>query len=218
MKKILYTLIAITFATYWALTIFINLPEESLAVGENYRLYDRLNRLMYQKWSFFAPPPKSNKRLHYIFVESDGKQYKIHDVEIFERFSNIIKEKYLLNDLHVNTTWTVFNYTERINEDVRKAYNLYLIQTKCKGDSCYDVFFEKYKPLLYKSGYMKFLVNHAKGIAKNAKLSPDCKLIIKISEIDIPKYADRYKKNAKQNEKLIFRSDLYNLKMNKWEQ
>jgi len=217
MKYLKYYMIILPFLFYWVITIFINFPETSVVIGENYSAYNIFTNVIYQKWAFFAPPPKSNERLHYIFLEPNGKGLKIHDFEIFKKFSDVIKDKYLFNDLYVNTTWTVFNYSELMNTNIHMEWEAYKAQHNCESDTCYKYFFQKYKPVILESDYMNFFLDHAKRLAQKAHLPDNCKLVIEFSQADIPKYADRYKPNIKESEKITFTSPMYNLKQNKWE-
>ena len=49
-------------------------------------LYD-FNLVFNQKWNFFAPPPKSNSKIYFIYYDKNSTIYS------FEVLSTILKEK-----------------------------------------------------------------------------------------------------------------------------
>ncbi len=81
MKTTIITfLLFVVFLSYWLLTLFMNLPDNFLKI--NFLEYEKIfSKIFHQKWALFAPPPKSNDRLYYIFLKdslsSDKSVYEV---------------------------------------------------------------------------------------------------------------------------------------------
>lgn len=212
MKYIISTLIIGLFSVYFATTIFFNFPEESIVIGENFKGYMKFQDVLYQKWTFFAPPPESNKRAYFEFTvdRPDGKS-DVYEIELFEKFGKSIKEEYLFNDVVANTDWILFNYVESITDKSRTAFKIYKTKNKCKNDDCYVEFYKEFNKYLRTTKQMKFLIAHAKGLARKSKIPSNAKFRLKIFELPIPRYHQRYKK-LKLNERSTFTSGYFNLK------
>ena len=83
LNKVLVLIAIAIFINYWCLTVLFSFPKSSIVVAENYKAYKKFQRLFYQKWIFFAPPPTYNLRLYYVYRNDD----KIYHIEIFENIN-----------------------------------------------------------------------------------------------------------------------------------
>lgn len=66
MKKISLYLAVFVFTFYWFITLTFVSPKNYITI----KLYEEeqfFNTFFFQKWSFFAPPPKHNDRLYFEF-------------------------------------------------------------------------------------------------------------------------------------------------------
>ena len=213
MKHIIF----IAFSSYWAITTFFNFPESSVVIGENFSAYKMFEKHLYQKWQFFAPPPQSNTRLYFVYTYKNKKnQIEQTRVEVFEKYVNKIQNEYLLNDVNANVEYLVFNNTTLISEVLYKLYTVYKVKNNCEDDSCYGKFYDETIVKLEKLNTFEFLMTHSHNIAKKLKLPEECAIQLIIMEKEIPKYADRYKKNVERKERVTFMSNIYNFKTKKW--
>jgi hypothetical protein len=205
------------FFVYMTITIFINFPEESVVVGENLNSYKFFQKSLYQKWTFFSPPPETNKRVFFEFIiENHDSSGTVHSIELFEKFGEKLKNKYLLNDLTASTDWILFNYTEAITNESKIAYNLYKNSHPCENDSCYEEFANLFNTHLQTSIQMNFLTNHARVLSKQMNIPINSEFRIKICEESIPRYHERYDKNVILKLKTVYVSNLLNLNTGKW--
>lgn len=216
-KKILISLFFLLFLSYWIITITFSFPESSVVVAENYHAYKKFQTVFYQKWSFFAPPPTYNMRLHYIFKSKAG----IHDVEVLENINNKVKEKYLLNDTYANASWLLFANVDNIIQSMGKLHNSFknIDPNLSKAtDSSDSSEYNYVRQALQNTGSMQILIHYANTIAKEMNLHEGYKVQVLISRIDIIKYGDRNKLNInKGKEKIMFASNFYIYKDKSWE-
>ena len=73
MKKITFYAIFIVFILYWFFTLIFVSPKNFIKIN----LYEEeqiFNTFLFQKWGFFAPPPKYNDRLYYKFEKKKIQQ------------------------------------------------------------------------------------------------------------------------------------------------
>jgi hypothetical protein len=213
MKYIISTLMLGIFSLYFAVTLFFNFPEDSVVIGENFKGYLKFQTFLFQKWSFFAPPPESNKRAYFEFtVDRKNGKTDVYEIELFEKFGENLKEQYLFNDVVANTDWILFNYVESITDQARTNYKLYQSKNNCQdSDSeCYRKYYIEYNKKLRTTKQMKFLTAHAKALARKAKIPREAKFRLKIYELPIPRYHQRYD-NVKLEAKNIFNTGFYDL-------
>jgi hypothetical protein len=217
MKYFLSFFILIIFSFYFILTIFINVPEDSVIVGENLKSYQFLQNILYQKWTFFAPPPLSNKRTVYEFIskKEDGSA-EIFTIELFEKIAKKLQKEYLFNDITANSDWILFNYVETLANQSKTAYKIFKAGKNCENDECYSNFFRSYHEVLQSTKQMKFLVNHGTIIAKKMNMPLNSEFRIKVYDEEIPKYNDRNNLKLKRKRTLTFSTELYNLSSKTW--
>ncbi len=220
MKKIKYIKLFIPltiFAIYWIITVFINIPESSIVAVENFKTHKKLSQIMFQKWSFFAPPPTYNLRLNYYFISTDSLQ-KIVDIEIFEELGKKIRSEFPFNETSADLQWILYNNVTGITDEISIVARYKKLKLSCLDtDTLCTKQIEKacFTAVEY-SAKMYVLIRHAKNLAKKLKLDNNYRLKIIVSTIDIPKYAERYTKQ--KNVKINFISKLFNFKTNKWEE
>lgn len=77
--RILNILLIIVFIIYWIFTLATNSPENPLVIN-NSEIISDFKILFGQKWSFFAPPNKSNTRLYLTFLNSNKDEIKTLEV------------------------------------------------------------------------------------------------------------------------------------------
>ncbi|GAA5041462.1 hypothetical protein GCM10011506_43170 [Marivirga lumbricoides] len=92
------------FIFYWVTTIFFNLPDNYIKlqfIGSE-KIF---NSSLFQKWSFFAPPPKHNDRLYYSFHSKDSSNT---DTIVLEVVKPIIELK--RKEAPFNARYEVMDY------------------------------------------------------------------------------------------------------------
>lgn len=218
-KKILAILIVLVFMSYWGITLIFSFPESSIVIAENHKAYKRFQIPFYQKWNFFAPPPTYNLRLHYIFKSENN----LYDIEVFENLNKKVREKYLFNNTYANTNWFLFSNTDNIVQVFSTIHNTFQDLNNSKNINTYSsdsiALTDKYndiRKIIQNIGSMDILLNHSKIIAEELKLSENYDVQIIISAIDIVKYADRYKTNKENKERIIFATSFYNNQSKEW--
>lgn len=101
-KGLIFAAIAL-FLCYWMVTIFFNLPENPIKIK-----YARQERIFqgafFQRWAFFAPPPKANDKLYYLFRSRKDTTR----VAIFEALDSITANK--RSAIPFNTNEEIIDY------------------------------------------------------------------------------------------------------------
>ncbi|OJU74351.1 MAG: hypothetical protein BGO09_11025 [Bacteroidetes bacterium 47-18] len=219
LKIISIAFVFIVFLGYWGATFLFSFPESSIVIAENYRGYKKFQTAFYQKWSFFAPPPTYNMRLHYIFRSNN----RLYDIEIFENLNNKVKEKYLFNDTYANASWLLFANVDNIVQSMGKIHNSFrdigISSNKGVSETDSAALANEYNDIrmtLQNIGSMRILLHHAGTVAREMKLPEDYDVQIIISGIDIVKYGDRYKADIQGKENIMFASSFYSNKDKKW--
>lgn len=214
-------LVFVVFIVYWGATLIFSFPETSIVIAENYKGYKIFQKIFYQKWNFFAPPPTHNLRLHYIFKSNK----RLYDIEIFENLNKKVQEKYLFNDTYANTSWLLFSNVDNLVQSIGRIHNSFvdLGVYKDKNTNSIDSVllkdeYDHIRNVLQSTGSMQIVLHYANGIAKEMKLSENYDVQIIISAIDILKYGERNKSTIKKQEKILFASSFYSNKLKKWEE
>lgn len=217
MKYFLSLLVIIIFTIYFSITIFINAPEDSVIVGENLKSYQFFQNILYQKWTFFAPPPLSNKRTVYEFIskKEDGTA-EVFTIELFEKIAKKLQKEYLFNDITANSDWILFNYVETLANQSKIAYKIFKTGKDCENDECYVDFFKSYHKVIQSTKQMKFLINHGEIIAKKLNMPSNSEFRIKVYDEEIPRYNERNNLNLTRKRTLTFSTELYNLSTKTW--
>ena len=172
-------------------------------------LYD-FNLLFSQKWNFFAPPPKSNSKLYFVYYSNEKPLYSC------EVLSTILQEKRAkapFNSKEEAVDYIISGSISQLtNYIILNRENLsFQNQTKKIEDLDSDA----RKILLAKTNDInefKTLVNFSKIVAKK-KIPEETvtkinKIKIIITETEIPKFHDRY--NKEPEEKLLLETNYMN--------
>jgi len=191
--KLLNIFIIATFIIYWFLTIASNFPNNPINIKYKKTFID-FNIIFNQKWSFFAPPNKSNTRLYYTFL--DENKDVIKTFEVLKPIVEIKQEK-----APFNTKIEIVDYI--INGAINNLYGIIGAKSeklKLTYPDSSSITLEKMaKDSIYKQAknIQSFITlsNYAKIVAfknlnteqiKNTKY-----LNLKITEVQIPKFSNR---------------------------
>ncbi|MGL5279996.1 MAG: hypothetical protein ACRC8M_13175 [Cetobacterium sp.] len=216
--KLKQVFILFIFASWWCLNFFFNLPDTSVPIVHNYELYKKWDEIFYQRWGFFAPAPDYNDRLYYIYTSNNNSNEFI----VYEVFENLHKNRvnnYLKDDNLSTLDYIIHNTSSPIGDLLRESYEVYTLEGNCKNlndEDCYRNYINSIRDDFNESPNILTLVNHAKMISKIKNLDNHTLQII-IGAEELPKFQDRYSSNFKHKSYPFFKSNLYNLKINKWE-
>ncbi|CAM1341567.1 hypothetical protein [Tenacibaculum amylolyticum] len=201
------------FGLYWGTTVFFTMPENYLQIKAN-RLQKVFSTMFYQKWSFFAPPPKHNDRFYYEF--SNSKDTLL--LEVIKPIHKLRKEQYLANNDISIVDYILSNSINNISDIIREKYGNYKF-INCENtdeEECFGDFLEKFDEEFYQTNELKTLRNYGLSIFKGQELGNYDKMKMSYTVIDIPKFAQRYSDSIPENEKLIFETKYFDLKNNLW--
>ncbi|CAL2108435.1 conserved hypothetical protein [Tenacibaculum sp. 190524A02b] len=212
-KTIVFKLIVAVFGFYWLATLLFVSPDNYIKIA----FFDQqgtFDTFFFQKWGFFAPPPKYNDRLYFTF-ESKKDSTVSYTFEVIEKLqerksskapfnsSEDILDYVLSSTLHnINDGLFAVNQTLNFEDEVVDS-----IQQK----NSIDDRIRKGKDYTQNSANFVTLKRYAKMVAlrNNIKNIKDYNLTIEITQLDMPKFADRdlLGKEKRVREKLIFKSD-----------
>ncbi len=197
-KKIIIGLSCLIFVTYWSITVFFQLPDNPVKVD-----FMRGNRIfeifLYQKWSFFAPPPKHDDRLYYIFKKGD--------TEIsFEVVALLNKAKAVNAPFNGHENALDYIISNQLHAISTSMGDFYADKNKKDIENIELTWIEFYKK--NKDGHnLKTLLNYAKVVAKANKLDySEYEICLILTNIDIPKFKDRNDTTLKRQEKITFKT------------
>jgi hypothetical protein len=217
MKKLhLFGIVAL-FTIYWATTIFFVMPDNYLKI-KMLRAEKLFSTFFYQRWSFFAPPPTSNDRLYYEFVDKDTKKVTI--VEVLKDIQVTRQKQFLFNDDISVLDYILSNTVNNIVDLNRDSFNIYKSKY-CKNDkdeSCYEEFLAKEGDIMYKGNEINTLRNYGLIILSKKGFNNIDRFRIVATQVQIPKFNDRFAKvDESKLESVIIKSKYYNLNEKKWE-
>lgn len=160
----------ILFTAYWLVTLLFTLPDNYIKISliKEERLF---STLFYQKWGFFAPPPKYNQKLIYIYLTNDNEP--AHVYEALEKITSLKRNSAPFNSkpdlmeyIIGNSMSSVINY----KIDLTDQFNAPLMDTLAAftNDSIKKDYIEK---MIEKQNTFQTLVNYGKEIHKSNNLS-----------------------------------------------
>jgi len=172
---------------------------------------------LYQRWSFFAPPPKTNERLYFEYVTIKKDTVLL---EVLKPLSKKRKEEFLLNSDRSVIDYVLANNIYTLSDYLRENYNNYKFE-KCNKSIpdtlCNTMFLKEFYPKFHEYPELKSLLNYGLLIKNKNKSTIDSEKIKLIStNVEVKKFNDRFKAK-KEVENIVFQTKYYNIKNNKWE-
>lgn len=208
--KIFTRVIYLLFLIYWVNTLFFTLPDNYLTIKMS--RYEKLfSTFFYQKWSFFAPPPKTNERLYYEFINSNSKD--TISIEVLKPLNERRKKEYLLNYDASVVDYILSNSFNGLTDYLREEFNYYKTDNciSLNEKDCHKKFTENIKVKIGKLNEMKTLRNYGLLVSKkNINHNLYDKFRVILTSIDIKKI-NQNKKTLIDNETKIFETNFYNL-------
>jgi len=211
MKNLIVCFTGLVVGIYWLITIVFVLPDNYVNVSYS-KFFRAFDTYMFQRWAFFAPPPKYNEKLYYAFFDADNK---IHVYEIFEPLDRdkqqnapFNKKEEVLDYILHNSTTSMSN----ISVDLQNMINYDIKNSKSDTSKVSNLQSTKTKVLiagLEESNEFKTLCNYGRVVARLNHLHATS-FRIRIAKVNIKKFIDQDSKKA-ENEEITFQSDLYKL-------
>ncbi|MEX0274164.1 MAG: hypothetical protein AB3N16_07300 [Flavobacteriaceae bacterium] len=202
------------FSFYWLATIFFTLPENYLQI-KSFGQKEIFHSLFYQQWSFFAPPPQTNDRLYYQFLNEANDTLL---VEVLVPLQTLRQRKFLANNEETIIDNVLSNSITSISDAILDRFNVYQFNS-CKDkspDKCYEDFLKDFEEEMYSSGSLKTLRNY--GVITNSKMRDrkHNKFKIIYTRVPIPKFADRENENVELEEEFVFETKYFDLNKKAW--
>lgn len=201
-KKIYTTLIIGLFFFYWSVTLIFVLPTNyiSIQLTEYSGLFQTF---FYQRWGFFAPPPKSNDRLYYVFIN----KYDNSKILTFEVIESLLKDKHLnapFNAKEDLIDYLLSNSIYALNDEVLNRREFLLDQKL--DDKKKRVAINLIKEEIKRTNSFKTLMKYSDYIMQKNNLDKDSyEVSFYITQKRINSFFDRNKKKLSK-EDLIFDS------------
>jgi hypothetical protein len=201
MYTLLKAVIISLFISYWSITFFFTLPDNQLNLSypEEAQLF---KLVLFQKWGFFAPPPKHNHRVYLTFLDNGVK------IKTFEIIEPIIDKKQ--QEAPFNWKENTIDYV--INNSVASIQNIIVNANQIYNYELTENNKELELPALTRqmvqqSTPFKTLFNYSKVIAQRNGIDlQNHDLVLMITSKAIPKFHKRLTSDT-QAEELLFQSD-----------
>lgn len=214
MKKVVPYFILTIFGFYWMCTLLYVSPKNYIKIEllEQEQLF---TTFFFQKWGFFAPPPKYNDRLYFRF-ESKKDPTKSISFEVIEDLQKRKTRKAPFSSSEDILDYVISGTLHGISDGLYAVeqsmqYEEEVIDSLKNSGYSETEKIEKRKAYVQETSNFKTLKNYALFLAEknNLKNISDYNLQVEIAQIDLPKFADRHQINQDSvaTEKLIFRSD-----------
>jgi hypothetical protein len=213
MKALLFYITFIVFLLYWATTIAFTLPNNyiNLSLDKENQVFQFL---FFQRWGFFAPPPTFDERLYFTYVNNLNK--KTDTYEVIEPLNKEKKIKAPFNSREDIVDYILSNSITGIQDVMHETRDIYeyekfdtiseVLEDEIvifNSDSAYYHYIDKLIPT---TSYFNTLVNYSVIVAKRQGIdTKNSKVVITISKLYIPKFADRNNK-ARRKEEVQFKS------------
>ena len=202
-----YTVIFI-FSIYWSITLVFISPNNYINISLLEYSYI-FETFFYQKWAFFSPPPSSNDRLYYVFVNKVTKEERVFEViepitKLKSQKAPFNTEEDILDYVLSNTVNTIRDEIVNINEIIK-----YRQTTKKKTLSSTEKI-NLYTKRLEGGSSLQTLKNYSKFVAKKNNLKIESFSIkVLIGSIEIPKFHYRNTKNINNRSSILYESNKF---------
>ncbi|MEM0542917.1 hypothetical protein WFZ85_09820 [Flavobacterium sp. j3] len=205
-RYIFSTLVSGLFLFYGITTLIFATPDNFINISL-IEYSEKFNTFFYQRWGFFAPPPQSNDRLYYVFEKKENKG----EIIVYEVIEPLLKQKSSNAPFNGNEDlidYLISNSIYLITDGIRAVRESYEYEAKLKNKKINEFeLTKKVNKVIESTKPFKTLLNYSKKVALNNKIEyDDYNVYLKITQTKVPKFIDRYKKNFKENEQLIFDS------------
>lgn len=215
MKRLNIYIVIVCFIFYWSTTILFVTPKNYVTISLH-KQEQFFNTFFFQKWSFFAPPPKYNDRLFFRY-ESKIDSTKFFLFEVIEPLQRRKSKKapfnssedildYILSSTIMSISDGLIAVNESIKYKISKEDSLNVdvtIKNRIELGKKYIQSLPSFRTL---KKYGAFIAE--KNNIENIELY---NMTIKIIQVGIPKFAFRNSNDQKDLIKIVFESDKISL-------
>jgi hypothetical protein len=206
MKTFLKALVLSVLMLYWSITFIFTLPDNYINISL-YKCSQLFSLFLFQRWSFFAPPPTFNERLYYSYVNRNDSTIKTY--EVLQIINEKKSENAPFNWNHDIIDYILSNSVVGVSEIIFEAQQSRRAEDNANVSD--SVFQALLNAEIYQSSQFITLKNYGKIIAEKNNIELlQHDFIVTLTRIQLPKFADRYD-NIKKSESLFFRSKLMDL-------
>jgi hypothetical protein len=205
-RYFLSTLFSGFFLFYGIITLIFVTPDNFINISL-VEYNSKFETFFYQRWGFFAPPPQSNDRLYYFFEKKNNKE----EIIVYEVIEPLLKQKYLkapFNGKEDLVDYLISNSINLIVDGIISVRESIEYDAKLNNIKMNEIdVVKKVNKAIKSTNQFKTLMNYSKKVALNNKIDyGEYNVYLKITQKKVPKFIDRYKKNFKESEQLIFDS------------
>lgn len=215
---ITYTLVAFL-GIYFMITFSATMPTTYLKIDQQ-DFYSKFDKVLYQRWNFFAPPPKSNYRLYFEYRSKQDSSVQVK-LEVLEGLLKAKKEKAPFNSFEEIMDYQLYGciniITTLISDITKRQRYLY---PDSSDQYIIDQSIETYNVEYSRGPEFKSLTKYAKLCAVNEgfysnMIDPQLKITITVQ--DLPSFSETHSSQAKKEElqpkqeRFVFKSEFVDL-------
>ncbi len=165
------------------------------------------SKYFYQRWSFFAPPPKFNDRLYYIFHSKRDSSMLIYEVLEITNLKKQANAPFNWNEDLLD--YVLANSVNGISDEIVDM-NSYFTNETNEGKNIKDsVKSDLIAKQIQQSYGFNTIKNYAKFVAKKNNIDiNDYNLQLRITRKYIPKFSERNNPTDSTKEEMFFQSNI----------
>lgn len=208
LSKLLVGLFVLAICGIYVLTTLLYVsPSNPLRIQFDAEL-DAFENWAYQKWTFFAPPPKHNDRLYFAFSPTSG------DGITFEILEGIAKRKQLDNPRNLKAVvvdYAVSGAARQVSDIIREVYRYREVHELMDGDPAYldDLAKTSLNPDLPSGINVRFLLRYAAMIAVEQGIELEgLKCQMALTRVPMRPFMQRNNNEFPIEEKLVYKTSL----------
>lgn len=206
LSKLLLSIPILVVCGLYALTTLLYVsPNNALRIYFDTEL-SAFEKWGYQKWTFFAPPPKGSDRLYFAFSPKSGDGVTIEVLE------GIYTRKQQDNPVNIKAKvvdYTVSNTARAISDGIREIYRYRKVHELFGGDPAYldDLAKKGLVPNGLYGGHMRVLLRYAAMVAAEQGIEVDgLKCQVAFTSVPLRPFAQRYNDEFPIEEKMVYKS------------
>ncbi len=185
-RRILKISLILGFFVYWIFTLIYVMPANYIRIKAE-PVNNLFTHYFSQRWTFFAPPPKHNYRLYYIY-ETEGKNLTI---EVTKAITETKRKNAPFNTDDEIVDYVIYGCIDGIQKQLATLQKELGDGNLNKNDTELN---KKIETLIMPRLEYQTLTNYAKSVVlKNQIKCDSCIARFLITAISIPKFSDRHK-------------------------
>jgi|GEM_PF-2336777 len=207
--KTIVGLLVLAICGFYALTTLLYVsPQNPLRIYFDEELL-AFEKWGYQKWTFFAPPPKSNDRLYIAFSPKSGEG---ETVEVLEGIYARKQHDNPYNTKSQVVDYAVSGFTSQISDMMREVFRYRKVHVLFDGDPAYlsDLSLKALDPDESEYGYsLRVLLRYAALLAAELGIELDgLKCQMAFATIPLRPFSQRYNSEFPIEEKMSYKTSV----------